>query len=160
MIDSFTDAQAIGMAAMPASGSVDDFLVNLSRARGRGLVAMPCSLTGSVSGVWAPTVQHDVILYSAASTPARKVGIVCHEVAHILLKHDPAVHASISSDSLAGIAPSVRLDVAASFLARSDYTTPEEVAAETLGTVFSARLSRLEAENSPDAVVRVAARLR
>jgi len=89
-----------------------------------------------------------VLIYPQDASPLRRTAILCHEVAHVLLGHSPALHASISALSLSALAPDIAPHVTLSYLARTDYSTPEEVAAEQFGTEICVELAAMRNQHA------------
>ena len=60
------------------------------------------------SGLWISTPAADYIVCAASATPTRRAAIVCHELAHMLLGHEPEVGQAEAVQAVAQIlAPNV-----------------------------------------------------
>ena len=67
--------------------------------------------------------------------------MICHELGHVLLHHDPALHDALTPALLGEVAPSLSLSTARAMLFRSSYTNREEADAEYVGTVLATALA-------------------
>lgn len=130
-----------GMSLLPDNGDVDQFVVALAGSRSRELRLLEVELTGnSPSGAWVPTDRRDYFLVPRAASPTRRRAVLCHEAAHILLGHDPALHASLDRSLLLSLAPNLPAATSARLLQRSGYRDEQEAAAERVGTLLAASL--------------------
>lgn len=134
--------------ALPQDGTVESLLAALGDLRDRPFKLVSAVLTRGASGLWLPRADYDVLIYPQDASPLRRAAILCHEVAHVLLGHSPALHSSISALSLSALAPDIAPHAAGGYLARTDYSTPEEVAAEQFGTEICVELSALRNEHA------------
>ncbi|MGL4744122.1 MAG: hypothetical protein ACRCXL_06995 [Dermatophilaceae bacterium] len=143
------------VAAASPRGALDEVVRYAQQTRSREIDLLPVPLTGAdMSGVWLRTSSRDVIAYPADATPLRQNAVVCHEVAHMLLGHDPSVNPQLP-DVLHGVAPDLDPEVAERFLSHPDltaaamrghaYRTPYERDAEVVGTRIVAHLRRASA---------------
>ena len=130
---------------IPASGDLTGFVDAVARSRGRPIVLLGAAFEADApSGVWIVTELRDYIAYPSDASAARRAAIVCHEVAHMLLGHDPPAGTGGLASLAAAAAPTLDPDVAARFLARHGYACGEEADAEGLGTRLAAELARRE----------------
>ena len=130
---------------IPASGDLTGFVDAVARSRGRPIVLLGAAFEADApSGVWIVTELRDYIGYPSDAPAARRAAIVCHEVAHMLLGHDPPAGTGGLASLAAAAAPTLDPDVAARFLARHGYAGGEEADAEGLGTWLAAELARRE----------------
>lgn len=126
---------------MPADGDVDEFVASLAASRSRKLRVLEVDLTeNSPSGAWIPTERCDYFLVPSGASPSRRRAVLCHEAAHVLLGHDPALHASLTQASLLSLAPSLSVAVSSRLIQRTGYRNAQEAAAEHVGTLLAARL--------------------
>jgi len=93
--------------------------------------------TAGPSGLWIGTSSGDYIVCSADTTPTRRAAIVCHELAHVLLGHEPEVGDLEAAQAVVQLlAPDVDPLVAARFMTRHGYEGPAEEDAEAAATAF------------------------
>lgn len=142
------EARSLVAQALPRDGTVDSLLAALGALRNRPFKFVSAVLTGTTSGLWLPRDTYDVLIYPQDASPLRRTAILCHELAHILLGHSPALHASISSLTVSSLAPDISPHTTVGYLARTDYTTPEEVAAEKFGTELCVELAAQRHEHT------------
>jgi len=129
---------SLGERLLPRDGSIDGFVAAVARHRGRPLHVLDYPLNAAgPSGFWIGTATGDFIIRSAAATPTRAAAIVCHELAHMLLGHEPEA-GDVQAAEVIGraLAPDVDASVAARFLARHGYEGAEEEDAEAVATAF------------------------
>lgn len=145
---------------VPATGRVDDLVENVSRAMGRSVALLPFDLGRSEpTGLWIATERGDYVVFPSSATEAERAAIVCHELSHILLKHEPVGEAAQLAQLAAVVAPDISPSVAQRILARHGYAQEVEIEAETLATRIVARLVT-NAEQSRLAQDTVSSRLR
>lgn len=131
-----------GRALIPTTGSVDDLVAAVGASRGRPFRIFGAPLRGTMtSGAWIPTTQADYVLYPESASPTRREAVICHELGHVLLHHDPALHETLSPALLGQVAPSLSQSTARAMMFRSSYTNQEEADAEYLGTVLATALA-------------------
>ncbi len=129
---------------VPASGDLADLVDAVAAMRSRPITLMPVELAGDApSGLWIATQAQDYIAYPANADAPWRSGIVCHELAHMLLEHAPrpgTAELTALTALTAHAAPSIDPAVAARFLQRHGYGDAAEVDAERLGTTLAAAL--------------------
>ena len=131
-----------GRAFIPATGLVDDLVTAVGASRGRPFRILGAPLRGTMtSGAWVPTTKADYVLYPQSASPTRREAVICHELGHVLLHHDPALHDALTPALLGEVAPSLSLSTARAMLFRSSYTNREEADAEYVGTVLATALA-------------------
>jgi len=139
------DARATHERALrlvPDTGSVEDLVNNVSDAVGRPVVLLPFDLGRSEpTGLWIATEGGDYVVFPSSASEAERAAIVCHELSHILLKHEPVGEAAQLAQLAAIVAPDINPSVARRILARHGYAQDVEVEAETLATRLVARLA-------------------
>ncbi len=131
-------AIALGERLMPADGSIDGFVAAVAahRIRPVRVIGYPLDTAGP-SGFWIGTSAGDYVVFSADATPTRRAAIVCHELAHMLLGHEPEVGDTEALSLVATIlAPDVDASVAARFLTRHGYAGTAEEDAEAAATAL------------------------
>jgi len=128
-----TDAWHALLPLIPAPWSAEEFIhqVALSRQRPIHLLTYPLS-TGDPKGFWLSTPGADFIIVPDNASGARRDAIIGHELAHIVLEHDPQPTNQL--DGLAALAPHSSPDLVARFLPRHGYQAGIEREAETLAT--------------------------
>src|SRR5580765_3237833 len=130
-------------------------------SRERDVRVIEVLLTGNApSGAWIPTLQYDYLLVPLGASPTRRCAVLCHEVGHLLLHHDPAFHSSLSPKLLAALAPSLPMDTTRKMLQRTGYSNHEEAAAEYVGTSLAVALDDCARAAEWQASSRLSARLR
>lgn len=135
-------------ALIPATGDVNDLIDALAQRRGRPIRILDMPLSGTPSGAWIPTSSADYLVYPTGASSTRRVAALCHELGHILLRHQPGFHGLAAEPLLQALAPRLAPHAALRMLLRDGYTDAEEAGAERLGTILSAALedrSRLAA---------------
>lgn len=121
---------------MPENGDLDELAVRLSQERGRPLHIMRRAMPpGAASGLWISTRSADYVVIDATASPTRAGAIVCHEYAHLILKHTGRM---LDESQLAmALAPEVAPEVAARFLTRESYAGDQEHDAEEVGRLIA-----------------------
>jgi hypothetical protein len=128
---------------VPASGEVDELVANVSGLRGRPVQLLPFDVgPGCPSGLWIATDRADYVVFPADASSAERTAIICHELAHMLLNHQPQAKAERLSQMAELVAPDVDPGVARRFLGRHGYLEVVEAEAEHLATVLVTRLAR------------------
>jgi hypothetical protein len=83
-------AQARALKLMPATGRVEDLVEAVSAAQEWPVRLLPFDLgRGAPSGLWIATGAADYIVYPSGASAAERTAIICHELSHILLQHEP-----------------------------------------------------------------------
>jgi hypothetical protein len=125
---------------VPATGDLADLVAEVARRRGRPVHLLPASLgPDAPSGMWVSTDRADYVVFPDEATPARRTSVVCHELAHMLLEHEPQDGAQTALAAAA--APTIDSAVAARMLMRHAYASRQERDAELLGTRLAAALA-------------------
>jgi hypothetical protein len=142
-------AQARALGLLPASGAVEAFSDAVSVAQGRRICLLPFGLNADEpTGLWIATAEADYVVYPADATAAERTAIICHELAHILLGHQPAGDTAKLAQMAALVAPDIDPLVARQMLARHGYADDVEAEAEAFGTLLVTHLARLAARHS------------
>lgn len=132
-------ARKIAVRLVPETGDVDDFVQAVARHRGRRIVTMAQELgLGSPTGYWISTTDAEYVVYPVDSNDAQRAVIICHELAHMLLDHQPP-EGVLDLDELA---PSIAPEVAARFLKRHGFDDALEADAENMATQLATELDR------------------
>ena len=133
---------------IPEKGDLDDFIANVGSSRSRNITLLPSPLSGDdPSGLWIATSKRDYVAYPAAATVTRRAAIICHELAHMLLGHDPQPDEAGLEGLASSFVTHINPSVAARVLHRKHYAHDLEVEAEGLGTLFTLELSKRENMN-------------
>lgn len=150
---------ALGERLLPGDGSIDGFVAAVAAHRGRPVHVLDYPLNSAgPSGFWIGTSSGDYIVCSAGTTPTRRAAIVCHELAHMLLGHEPEVEDVEAAQAVVQLlAPDLDPLVAARFLARHGYEGPAEKDAEAAATAFVTAAAHRQRTAATD---RVSERLR
>ena len=124
---------------MPDPFDFDEFLAALGRQRGKPLRVWEWDMGadgGSPCGLYVGTESADYIFVAPAHSELQRRQTVVHELAHMLLGHrrKDGLSGVDLSRVLAGL--SLSADRVRAVMARTSYTTPEEVEAELLASVI------------------------
>src|SRR5664279_3334668 len=124
---------------IPTPWSAEEFIHQVSRSRQRPihLQTYPLS-TGDPTGFWLSTPAADYIIVPDSASGARRDAIIGHELAHIVLEHNPQPTTEL--DGLAALAPHSSPDLVARYLPRHGYQASIEREAETLATRLIAHI--------------------
>lgn len=133
-------AIAVGGDLVPASGEVAAFVEAVAAHRGRALRLLPFDLgPDAPSGLWVKTAESDYVLYDANASAQQRDAIICHELAHMLLQHDPGENGAELGQLVD--TPLISADVAARFLPRHGYADDAEADAENVATHLASELA-------------------
>lgn len=130
------------LALVPETGLLADLLTAASARRCRPIRLMPVDLgPDEPSGLWVATEHADWIVLPELAGPAQQEAVICHELAHILLGHQPPG----TGDELAvlahQVAPDIDAEVARRIMSRYGYADDVEAEAEAMGTLLVTRLA-------------------
>jgi Zn-dependent peptidase ImmA (M78 family) len=124
---------------MPETGDVDEFVQAVARYRGRRIVTLAQELgLEAPTGYWISTTDTEYVVYPEDSNDDQRAVIICHELAHMLLNHQPPE----GSVDLGELAPSIAPSIAARFLNRHGFDDAMEADAERLATQLTSELDR------------------
>ena len=124
---------------MPETGDVDEFVQAVARYRGRRIVILAQELgLEAPTGYWISTTDTEYVVYPEDSNDDQRAVIICHELAHMLLNHQPPE----GSVDLGELAPSIAPSIAARFLNRHGFDDAMEADAERLATQLTSELDR------------------
>lgn len=139
-----TRARALSTAQQvaPPSGDVHELVDNVARRLGRTITLVPAPLPPEApSGFWVATREVDYLVYPDQTTLTRARAVICHELGHMLLGHNPALHTADTTDLLTAIAPDLDPTRASRVLARHGYHDAQETDAEYVGTHMAAAIA-------------------
>ena len=132
-------ARRIATRLVPETGDVDAFVRAVAHHRGRRIVTMAQELGHEApTGYWISTIDADYVVYPIDSNADQRAVIICHELAHMLLDHQPPE----GTLDLGQLAPSIDPAIAARFLARHGFYEVMEVDAENMATQLMTELNR------------------
>lgn len=138
-------ARRVAARLMPQTGDVDEFVQAVSKHRGRDIVTMSDELgLNSPTGYWISTADLEYVVYPEDCTANQRAVIICHELAHMLLDHQPPEGNLHVQDW----APSIDPAVAARFLNREGFGDVMESDAENMATHLTTELARRVDEHS------------
>ncbi len=127
---------------IPGDGSLAGLIAGVAEHTGRNLVHVEVELAGSsVSGAWIPTPNADYLLSPAGAPATRAAVVVCHEIAHIMLGHEPAFHLGGTLEKVQAAMTQVSPSTVQRMLARAGYTDRQERDAEYFATVLNTTLA-------------------
>lgn len=142
-------ARSRAVRMVPASGLVDDLVAAVSREQNRAVHLLPADLGPEApTGMWISTDQAEYIVFPADASSAERAAVICHELAHMLLGHQPEAQVDRLSQMATTVAPSIDSEVAHRFLRRHGYVEKVEAEAERLATVLVTQLARNAESNA------------
>ena len=153
-------AQARALKLIPTTGRVDDLVEAVSAAQEWPVRLLPFDLgRGAPTGLWIATGTADYIVYPSGASAAERTAIICHELSHVLLQHQPVGETAQLAQMAAMVAPEIDPAVAQRMLMRHGYTQDVEAEAESFATLLVTQLAR-SAERHSVGTDRVSERLR
>jgi hypothetical protein len=131
--DALTDALHALQPLIPTPWSADEFIEQVALSRGRPihLLTYPLS-TGDPTGYWLHKDTADFIIVPDRANGARRDAIIGHEIAHIVLGHEPQPTTNLRG--LSELVPNLSPDLVTLYLPRHGYNVEIERQAETLAT--------------------------
>lgn len=119
---------AFGMLKLPGRVSVKSLvtMVEKSRKTRITITASPLLNGTEICGLWLPREKDDLIFHAETDSEFHRQQIVCHELSHMILRHDEMGGPSLHSLRLTPGDESVRA------FGRSDFRDEFELAAEAL----------------------------
>lgn len=132
------NAQRIAWAVVPRSGEIDSLVQAVSTRIGRPIAITECDLPLIYSGIWVGDESGDIIKFDPAAPEATRQAAICHELAHILLGHEPHNILHSAGALFKHIDPSKTHAIRV--MHRSVYDEPPEHDAEVLATSLLERL--------------------
>lgn len=126
---------------VPTDGSLTGLIEAIAREHRRTLIRVEVDLTGSaLSGAWIPVDGVDYLLFPKDAPPTRASAVVCHELAHLLLGHDPAIHLGGTLEKVQAALAHLSPVTVERMLSRTGYSDRQERNAEYFATVLHTRL--------------------
>lgn len=153
---------AVGALDIPPGGGIESVSGAVARERGRKIRLIPLASSDNSAvvdeatyGLWMETDTVDVIMYRNDTTPMHQWHIVCHELGHMVLKHNVrgAQHADEYLDAVSSLVPDIEPGTLRAVLTRSGYSNLQEREAELFADLLMERVERHR--NSVDSRARV-----
>lgn len=136
-------AVKVAQRLVPENGTAHGLVANLAVQRGRPISLLPMPLPPEApSGMWVATGVRDYLIYPSSACLTRSAAVICHEVGHMLLGHDPGLTGETVGSLLSELAPDLAAEQATRVLTRHGYFSEQESDAEYLATVLVTLLSR------------------
>ncbi|MDQ2852116.1 MAG: hypothetical protein M3Y49_15565 [Actinomycetota bacterium] len=139
-------AQRIAHTTVPRSGQLADLVDVVSAKVGRPIAVLGKNLSPMHSGVWYSNDINDEIHFPSNVPLIAREAAVCHELAHILLGHEPHSVIQTGGELFKHIDPGAVQ--ALRVMHRSVYDEPPEHDAEILATMLLHRLRAKRATRS------------
>lgn len=126
---------------LPRPFAVEAFCTMLAQARDRPLHLLPLpSSDDGPCGLWVSTADADYVFHQVATSRLHQEHIILHELAHMIFDH---VAIRGSAERLQDrLLPRLDPRMVATVLARSSYSTEQELEAETLADLIGGRARR------------------
>lgn len=106
---------------IPEPWSVDELVQRIAAKRGRPIAIVPLPLTPQqASGYWLAEHDRDVLVVPESATGERRDAIIGHELAHVLLSHEPPVSFT-TPEELSGVTSSSSEELIDRFLRHRDF---------------------------------------
>ena len=124
---------------LPPRLTLELLIPHLEKLRSRRIVVIESEkLSGTkICGLWIPRPQADVVYHSPARGVLHRQQMILHELAHMILRHDEDEAAAWQG---IGIFRDLSGEVVAKALARGDFRSEAEIAAEYLADLLAAAL--------------------
>jgi hypothetical protein len=145
---------------IPDPWSADELVRRVAVDRRRPIHLLTYPLTSEdPTGFWLTTAKADYIVVPEGSAGARRDAIIGHELAHIVLDHEP--RPVTDQEGLSALAPNSSPGVVARFLPRQGYDVIREREAETIATRMIAFVhGRAQTTSAGTELNRLSSRLR
>lgn len=132
---------------IPEPFDIEKFAELVGERRGRPVVLQP--MVGAQPPAYCvPKTDVDVVRYEAGTGAFHRDHLILHELAHLLLEHDPGRFWDSGAEVLL---PDLDLDVVRSrMFARGSYDCPAEHEAELFATLVQQEVWRRERHRRPD----------
>ena len=135
---------------LPEPFDLAEMCRRLGEQRGRAITLMSHDMVvGGLCGTWMGTATADYVFYEQDTSRLHQQHIVCHEIGHILRRHEPGK--ILSSDLARVIAPGIEQGDVRRVLGRDCYDDDEEFEAELIATLILRRIARLPLCEAPTA---------
>ncbi|MBO0897390.1 MULTISPECIES: hypothetical protein [Arthrobacter] len=134
-----TAKDAFERLQLPVRVTLESLIRHVETIRRRPIVIVQSEkLTGKkICGLWIPRENADVVYHSATKGTLHRQQLILHELSHMVLRHDESVEASWQGvkvfQELSG-------EVVAKALARGDFRSDLEAAAEHLADLLAAAI--------------------
>ena len=136
---------------LPNPFNLDEMCIRLGDQRGRPIVLMSHDMVvGNLCGTWMGTATADYVFYEQDTSRLHQQHIVCHEIGHILRRHEPGK--VLSSDVARAAAPAIKPSDIRRVLGRDSYGDDDEFEAELIATLILRRIGRLTIREVPTAI--------
>jgi hypothetical protein len=119
---------------LPSPFDLRVFCERVEAQRQRQLILHPVLTTVGPCGLWVSTPLADHIFYEQATTPFHQLGIILHEISHLLCEHHP--NPASVQDLPALLFPDLQPDLLHRVLQRTRYSSEEEQEAELLASLI------------------------
>jgi hypothetical protein len=117
---------------------------------GRPIVLMSHAMViGGLCGTWMRTETADYVFYEQDTSRLHQQHIVCHEIGHLLRRHEPGK--VLSSDLARTMAPTVKPNDVRRVLGRDSYNDDDEFEAELIATLILRHIGRMPVREAPAA---------
>ena len=134
-----TARNAFDRLQLPVRVTLESLIRHIERMRRRPIVIVQSDkLNGkNICGLWIPREKVDVVYHSAAQGTLHRQQLILHELSHMILRHDER-----EGTTWQGIAVFEKLsgEVVAKALARGDFRSDLEAAAEHLADLLAAAI--------------------
>ncbi|MGF3055401.1 hypothetical protein [Microbacterium sp. YY-01] len=138
-----TVAAAIAALNLGEHISFDALTQAIEHQRGRRIQVSELKELGEYDGLCALLFyaqDRDLILHAHSDSQLHTQQFILHEFAHIILGHCDDDGTSHDLSALDGLLPDIPASVRSRALARSDLTSEQEIAAESLADILAARI--------------------
>ncbi|MEE1753789.1 ImmA/IrrE family metallo-endopeptidase [Streptomyces sp. SP18CS02] len=127
-------AELIRRLQLPVPFDIDVLCARIGESRGRPIRLAPLDLpAGSPCGLLVSTASTDYIFYAADTTLTHQKHVIAHELGHLLL-HEGSAGGSHAHDGNSLVPEEIDTALVSHMFGRSQYSHPEEFAAEYFAT--------------------------
>ena len=128
-------AAAFSTLALPTRVSILSIvsLVEASRNTRISITTSPLLNGTEICGLWLPRENDDLIFHAETDSEHHRQQIVCHELSHMILRHD-----EVAGPTLHGVL--LKADGPVSAFGRSDFRDEFELAAEALADLLTSAI--------------------
>ncbi|RGC65017.1 hypothetical protein C5N14_30675 [Micromonospora sp. MW-13] len=118
---------------VPRPLDVHQLCAQVARLRGRPIHLLPTAFPdGTVCGLWIASDSADYLAYEQDTSAIHQEHILLHELGHLLCGHD-------GDDIGTGLFPTLEPATVRRMLARTNYSTAQELEAELLASLIRSR---------------------
>ena len=134
-----TARNAFDRLQLPVQVTLESLTRHVEKIRRRPIMIVQSEkLTGmNICGLWIPREKVDVVYHSAAQGTLHRQQLILHELSHMILRHDERVEASWQGVK---VFRELSGEVVAKALARGDFRSDLEAAAEHLADLLAAAI--------------------